>query len=79
MKCLVLDYGGSAVKYGLMDDSSNLTCQGDIPAPRESLEQFVEETGKIYDRFKEEIDGSPSVSPALSTARRGRWSSAARI
>ena len=78
MKCLVLDYGGSAVKYGLMDDASNLTCQGDIPAPRESLEQFVEETG-FTTGSKRRSTGSPSVSPALSTARRVRSSLAALI
>lgn len=71
MKCLVLDYGGSAVKYGLMDDASNLTCQGDIPAPRESLEQFVEETGKIYDRFKEEIDGIAISFPGAFDSETG--------
>ncbi len=57
MKCLVLDYGGSAIKYGLIDDQSNLSSQGEVPAPRESLEQFVEVTGQIYDQFKDEIDG----------------------
>lgn len=57
MKCLVLDYGGSAIKYGIMDEQSNLTHQGEVPAPRESLEQFVEVTGQIYDLVKDEVEG----------------------
>ena len=57
MKCLVLDYGGSAIKYGVMDDQSNLTHTGEVPAPRESLEQFIEVTGQIYDQVKDEVEG----------------------
>ncbi len=57
MKCLVLDYGGSAIKYCVMDDQSNMSHQGEVPAPLESLEQFVDVTGKIYDTFKDEVEG----------------------
>ena len=57
MKCLVLDYGGSAIKYCVMDDQSNMGQTGEVPAPLESLEQFVETTGQIYDQSSSEIDG----------------------
>lgn len=57
MKCLVLDYGGSSIKYGIMDELSNLSSEGSVPAPVASLEQFVEVTGQIYDQFKDEIEG----------------------
>ena len=53
MKCLVLDYGGSAIKYCVMDDQSNMGQTGEVPAPLESLEQFVETTGQIYDQSKQ--------------------------
>ena len=33
MKCLVLDYGGTALKYGLIDTDANLTEQGRSPLP----------------------------------------------
>ena len=41
MKCLVLDYGGSAIKYCVMDDQANMSNAGEVPSPLESLEQFV--------------------------------------
>ena len=57
MKCLCLDYGGSAIKYCVMDDQSNMSHTGEVPAPRESLEQFIETTGQIYDSVKDEVEG----------------------
>ncbi len=57
MKCLVLDYGGSAIKYCVMDDQANMSNAGEVPSPLESLEQFVETTGSIYDQFSDEIEG----------------------
>ena len=52
MKCLVLDYGGTALKYGLMDTDANLTEQGEVPAPNHSAEEYLRVTGEIFDRYK---------------------------
>ena len=57
MKCLVLDYGGSAIKYCVMDDQSNMEHNGEVTAPLQSLEQFVETTGQIYDQFCDQVEG----------------------
>jgi len=67
MKCLVLDYGGTALKYGLLDLEANLTEQGEIPAPRFSVEEYVNTTGEIYDRYKDEIDGIAISMPGTFT------------
>ena len=68
MKCLCLDYGGSAIKYCVMDDQSNMSHTGEVPAPRESLEQFIETTGQIYDSVKDEVEGIAISFPgALDT------------
>ncbi len=67
MKCLVLDYGGTALKYGLIDTSANLTEQGEVPAPNHSVEEYVEVTGKIYDHFKHEIEGIAVSMPGTFT------------
>ena len=71
MKCLVMDYGGSAIKYGLMDDASILTDQGQVKAPLASLEQFVEVTGSIYDQFKDQIDGMALSFPGAFDSETG--------
>ena len=37
-KCLCVDVGGSAIKYGLIDSDLNLTGKGDIPTESVSAE-----------------------------------------
>lgn len=32
MKCLALDFGGSSVKYALVDHQARLECSGKLPA-----------------------------------------------
>ena len=67
MKCLVLDYGGTALKYGLIDTEANLTSQGEVPAPNHSAEEYLRVTGELYDRFKDEIEGIAVSMPGTFT------------
>ena len=67
MKCLVLDYGGTALKYGLMDTDANLTEQGEVPAPNHSAEEYLRVTGEIFDRYKDEVDGIAVSMPGTFT------------
>lgn len=57
MKCLVCDFGGSSVKYALVDEKAVMEHSGKIPAPLSSIHQFVDAVGELYDRFREEIEG----------------------
>jgi len=57
MKCLACDFGGSSVKYALVDDKANITEQGKLSAPLESLEQFQDTVENLYNRFKDDIEG----------------------
>lgn len=57
MKCLACDFGGSSVKYALVDNEANLTESGKLPAPLDSVGQFRDTVGKLYDQFREEADG----------------------
>ena len=54
---LAIDIGGSSVKHAVIDEALNLEHQGTVPAPRESLEQFVDCIGALYDPYKEQIEG----------------------
>ncbi len=67
MKCLVLDYGGTALKYGLIDTEANLTEQGEVPAPNHSVEEYLQVTGEIYDRFKDQVEGVAISMPGTFT------------
>jgi len=57
MKCLACDFGGSSVKYAIVDDQANITEHGKLPAPLDSIDQFRDTLGELYDRFEDKIDG----------------------
>lgn len=40
MEYLVLDVGGSAIKYALMNDELEFLEKGQVPTPKTSLEDF---------------------------------------
>ena len=40
MEYLVLDVGGSAIKYALMNDEIKKNKKGQVPTPKTSLEDF---------------------------------------
>ena len=40
MKILALDFGGSSVKYGVIDENATLLTSGKRPAPLNSANEF---------------------------------------
>lgn len=57
MRCLALDFGGSSIKYGLVDNHAQIRNSGKVPAPLDSEAQFVETVSALYDRFRDQISG----------------------
>ena len=57
MRCLACDFGGSSVKFALVDDEANITEHGKLPAPLYSVEQFQDTVEYIYNQYKNEING----------------------
>ena len=57
MKVLVYDFGGTFVKYSVMDENKKRYASGEVPAPRDTREEFVAATKGIYDQFKDEVEG----------------------
>ena len=49
MKYLVLDVGGSSIKYALMDEQAQIYERGSTPTPQDTLEHFIETIGQLYD------------------------------
>lgn len=63
MKLLALDFGGSSVKYSLIDESGKRSEFGSAPAPTESKEQYVKTVKSLYDSVKEDVDGIAISAP----------------
>ena len=54
---LVLDYGGSAVKYALMNRNAEFLEEGERPAPRESVEAAVQTAHELKEQFAGQFKG----------------------
>ena len=48
---LVLDIGGSAIKYSLMSKQGDFLEKGDIPTPRDSMESLLQAIKSIHDKY----------------------------
>ena len=70
-KYLVLDIGGSAIKYALMSKEGAFLEKNKVKTPLDSIESFVEIIGKIYDHYKEDIEGIAISMPGVIDAERG--------
>lgn len=50
---LTLDVGGSAIKYALLQEDLTILEKSSVPTPMDTLENFIETIGKIYDQFQD--------------------------
>lgn len=71
MKYLVLDIGGSAIKYALMTKELEFIEKGKVPTPLDSIESFVDVVGKIYDQYKDQIVGMAVSMPGVLDSEKG--------
>jgi len=71
MKYLVLDIGGSAIKYALMTRELEFVEKGKKPTPHDCIESFIEVVGKIYDEYKNEIEGMAISMPGVLDSEKG--------
>ena len=72
MRYLVIDIGGSFIKYALMDQ--RILCDDDGSAlhpKRGAADELVEALGKLYDRFAGEIDGWLLRPQGIIDSRKG--------
>lgn len=71
MKYLVLDIGGSAIKYALMTKELEFIEKGNKPTPIDNIENFVEAVGEIYDIYKDDIEGMAISMPGVLDSDKG--------
>lgn len=71
MQCLSCDFGGSSVKYALVNHRAELRSSGKCPAPLDSLEAFLNCVSALHTRFSGEIDGIALSLPGIIDAENG--------
>ncbi len=72
MKCLVCDFGGSSVKYALVDDQARMTHSGKCPAPSSSLAEFLETVHTLCRHFSGQISGIALSLPGMIDGAAGQ-------
>lgn len=72
MRYLVIDIGGSYIKYALMDETSEVFLTDSILTPQEGREELVEAIGGLYDQFSgEQLTGIAIAAPGIIDSGRG--------
>jgi len=68
---LVLDVGGSAIKYALMDEEASFLEKGQVSTPLDTIGHFTETIGSLFDRYREKIEGLAISMPGRIDSVRG--------
>ena len=71
MEYLVLDVGGSAIKYAVMNENAEFIENGSTPTPMDNIENFIDTIGIIYDKYKDRIKGIAMSMPGRIDSDRG--------
>jgi len=71
MKYIVLDIGGSSVKYALIDDQLKRICNGSKPCSTDSMEGLLDPIRKIKEEIQDEYDGVAVSMPGRIDTKQG--------
>lgn len=69
---LVLDIGGSAIKYAKMDKDATILEKNKVKTPLDSLEALIEAIGTVYDQYKNDVKGIAISMPGVLDANTGQ-------
>lgn len=71
MRYLVIDVGGTAIKYAIMDRSAQILERGEVETPTEDQKVFIEVIGRISDRYENQIEGIAMCLPGMLDSETG--------
>lgn len=57
MNTLVLDIGGTAIKYAVMDEKATIIEQNSMPTPHDNLETFIKTICDLYKKYQDQVQG----------------------
>ena len=70
-KCLCIDVGGTAIKYGIIDSDLNLTDKGEVPTPHEGMDEYLDALEKIYRQAEDKVHGIAMSVPGVIDSENG--------
>ena len=69
MRVLVIDIGGTFIKYACMTEKMEFLTRGKVPTPQEGREELVETIGRLYDRMPEVSGIAVSMTGIIDSDR----------
>lgn len=70
MRVLVIDIGGTFIKYACMEEDMKILSRGKVETPKEDREQLIETIGRIYDEMPE-VSGIAISMPGIIDSENG--------
>ena len=70
-KYLAIDVGGSSIKYAFISEDLNIIEKSSVVTPKDSLEEFIETIGSLYDKYKDSISGIAISMPGMIDPEKG--------
>ncbi len=70
-KYMVIDVGGTAIKYALMDVNYNFLEKGEVPTPQDTLDNYLNTLVNLIEIHKSEISGVACSMPGQIDAGNG--------
>ena len=68
---LVIDVGGTNIKYALMKEDLSFVDKGEIETPKTNLDDFVNALVLLYEARKDQVDGMAFSLPGLIDSTKG--------
>ncbi len=57
MNKLVIDVGGTFIKYAIMDMEANILSKGSVPTPLDSRDHFLNVLANLFEEASDQVDG----------------------
>lgn len=71
MEYLVIDVGGTAIKYACMNENAEFLERGEIPTPIDSLDSYLAALGTIIHRYDHNVEGIAMCVPGIIDSVQG--------
>lgn len=65
MNILTFDFGGTFVKYCLLNEDAEISSRGRMPAPLHTEEEFLDTIAGIYEKYRDSTDGIAVSMPGI--------------
>ena len=70
MNVVVIDIGGTAIKYANMNDDMKMLSKGKVPTPQGSRNELIDAISKIYNEYPES-EGIAISMPGIIDTKNG--------